>query len=127
MNFIGFNKTTEPLALEDLRVNPRAVLFVEASRPDLVGQTTIHLIGQGEMVNAVEETIGTVVSRLGGLVAARRHYLAAPPAAGPSTVYVAPLNVSYVRPNVPSAPDFWVVRFVDGSELRVLAPLPEGL
>ena len=127
MGFIAFNKTAEPLAIDDLRVNPRAVLFVEASRPDLVGQTTIHLLGQSEVVNAVEETIGTVVSRLGGLVAARRHYLAPPPAEGPSTVYIAPANVSYARPNHASAPDFWVVRFVDGSELRVLAPLPEGL
>lgn len=127
MSFIAFNKTTEPLAADDLRVNPRAVLYVEASRPDLVGQTTIHLLGQSEVVNAVEETIGTVVSRLGGLVAARRHYLAPRPPEGPSTVYIAPLNVSYVRPNLPSAPDFWVVRFVDGSELRVLAPLPDGL
>ena len=127
MSFIAFNKTTEPLATDDLLVNPRAVLYVEASRPDLVGQTTIHLLGQSEVVNAVEETAGAVVSRLGGLVAAQRHYLAAPPPEGPSTVYIAPLNVSYVRPNLPSAPDFWVVRFVDGSELRVLAPLPDGL
>ena len=127
MSFIAFNKTTEPLATDDLLVNPRAVLYVEASRPDLIGQTTIHLLGQSEVVNAVEETAGAVVSRLGGLVAAQRHYLAAPPPEGPSTVYIAPLNVSYVRPNLPSAPDFWVVRFVDGSELRVLAPLPDGL
>ena len=127
MSFIAFNKTTEPLAADDLRVNPRTVLYVEASRPDLVGQTTIHLLGQSEMVNAVEETVDTVVGRLGGLVAAQRHYLAPPPAEGPSTVYVSPLNVSYVRPNLPSAPDFWVVRFVDGSELRVRAPLPDGL
>ena len=127
MSFIAFNKTTEPLAADDLRVNPRAVLYVEASRPDLVGQTTIHLLGQSEVVNAVEETAGAVVGRLGGLVAAQRHYLAPPPAEGPSTVYVSPLNVSYVRPNSPSAPDFWVVRFVDGSELRVRAPLPDGL
>ena len=127
MNFIAFNKTTEPLAADDLRINPCAVLYVEASRPDLVGQTTIHLLGQSEVVNAVEEPVGTVVSRLGGLVAARRHYLAPPPPEGPSPVYIAPVNVSYVRPNLPSAPDFWVVRFVDGSELRVLAPLPEGL
>ena len=127
MSFIAFNKTTEPLVGNDLRINPRAVLYVEASRPDLVGQTTIHLLGQSDVVNAVEETIGAVVSRLGGLVAARRHYLATPPPNGPSTVYIAPENVSYARPNLPFTPDFWVVRFVDGSEVRVLHPLPEGL
>lgn len=127
MNFIAFNKTTEPLAADDLRINPQAVLYVEASRPGLVGQTTIHLLGQSDVVNAVEEPIGTVVSRFGSLVAARRHYLAPTPPEGPSTVYIAPVNVSYVRPNVPAAPDFWVVRFVDGSEIRVLAPLPDGL
>jgi hypothetical protein len=127
MSFIAFNKTTEPPAADDLRVNPRAVLYVEASRPDLVGQTTIYLLGQSEVVNAVEEPIGTVIRRLGGLVAARRHYLAPPPPEGPSTVYISPVNVSYVRPNFSSAPDFWVVRFVDGSEIRVLAPIPEGL
>ena len=127
MNFIAFNKTAEPTADVDLRINPQAVLYVEASRPDLVGQTTIHLLGQSTVVNAVEEAVDAVVARLGGMVAARRHYLASPPSEGPSTVYIAPLNVSYVRPNLPAAPDFWVVRFTDGSELRILAPLPEGL
>lgn len=127
MNFVAFNKTTEPLSADDLRINPRAVLYVEASRPDLVGHTTIHMLGQQEGVNAVEETIDTVVNRIGGLVAARRHYLAPQPPEGPSTVYVAASNVSYARPNLPSTPDFWVLRFVDGSEIRVLAPLPEGL
>lgn len=127
MPFIAFNKATELLAADDLRINPGAVLYVEASRPDLVGQTTVHLLGQGERVNAVEESIGTVVSRIGGLIGAQRHYLAPPPPEGVSTVYIAPVNVSYARPNVPASPDFWVLRFVDGSEIRVMAPLPEGL
>lgn len=127
MPFIAFNKATEPLTADDLRINPGAVLYVEASRPDLVGQTTIHLLGQGEGVNAVEERIDTVVSRLGGLIGATRHYLAPPPPEGASTVYISPAHVSYARPNVPASPDFWVLRFVDGSEIRVLAPLPDGL
>ena len=127
MPIISFNKATEPLAADDLRINPGAVLYVEASRPELMGQTTIHLLGQGEAVNAVEEGIGTVVNRIGGLVAARRHYLAPPPPEGPSTVYIAVANVSYARPNMPAFPDFWVLRFVDGSDIRVLAPLPDGL
>lgn len=127
MTFVAFNQTATPDAANDLRVNRTAVLYVEASRADLVGHTTIHLLGQGTAVNAVEETVDRVVNSLGGLVAAQRHYLAPPPQAGGSTVFIAPDNVSYVRPNAPAAPDFWVVRFVDGSEVRVLAPLPLGL
>ena len=127
MAFIAFNKAFDPAGPEDLRINTAAVLYVEGSRLDLVGQTTIHLLGQGVTVNAVTESIGLVVSEIGGLVAATRHYLSPPPAEGPSTVYICPTNVSYVRPNLPATPDFWVVRFVDGSELRILAPLPDGL
>ena len=127
MPFIAFNKAFDPAAPDDLRINTAAVLYVEASRLDLVGQTTIHLLGQGVTVNAVTESIGLVVSEIGGLVAATRHYLAPPPAEGASTVYICPANVSYARPNLPALPDFWVVRFVDGSELRVLHPLPQGL
>lgn len=127
MPFIAFNKAFDPAAPDDLRINTAAVLYVEASRPDLIGQTTIHLLGQGVVVNAVTESIGLVVSEIGDLVAATRHYLAPPPAEGASTVYICPANVSYVRPNLPALPDFWVVRFVDGSELRVVAPLPLGL
>ena len=127
MPFIAFNKAFDPAAPDDLRINTAAVLYVEASRPDLLGHTTIHLLGQGVNVNAVTESIGTVVSEIGGLVAATRHYLAPPPEDGASTVYICPANVSYVRPNLPASPDFWVLRFVDGSELRVVAPLPLGL
>ena len=125
--FIAFNKASTLDAADDLRVNPVAVLYVEASRPDLIGHTTIHLLGQGTAVNTVDETIGTVVASLAGLVATKRHYLAAPPPEGASTVYISPRNVSYVRPNVAVLPDFWVLRFVDGSELRVTDPLPSGL
>ena len=127
MPFIAFNKAFDPETPDDLRINTAAILYVEASRLDLVGQTTIHLLGQGVTVNAVTESIGTVVSEIGGLIAATRHYLAPPPAEGASTVYICAANVSYVRPNLPALPDFWVVRFVDGSELRVVAPLPVGL
>ena len=127
MPFIAFNKAFDPAAPDDLRINTAAVLYVEASRPDLIGQATIHLLGQGINVNAVTESIGTVVSEIGGLVAATRHYLAPPPETGASTGYICVANVSYVRPNLPASPDFWVVRFVDGSELRVVAPLPLGL
>ena len=43
--FIAFNKVSTLDAADDLRVNPAAVLYVEASRPDLIGHTTIHLLG----------------------------------------------------------------------------------
>jgi len=127
MAFIAFNKAFDPAEPEDLRINTAAVLYVEASRLDLVGQTTIHLLGQGVTVNAVTESIGLVVSEIGGLVAATRHYLAPPPAEGPSTVYICSTNVSSVRPNLPATPEFWYVTFVDGSELRIGNPLPDGL
>ena len=131
MTFIAFNKASDPASPDDLRINSNAVLYVEASRPDLVGHTMIHMLGQGSTVNAVTESIGTVVSSIsdlrGTLVAATRHYHAPPPNDRASTVYVAPANVSFVRPNLPAAPDFWVLRFVDGSELSVVHPLPEGL
>ena len=127
MPFIAFNKAFDPDTPDDLRINTAAVLYAEASRLDLVGQTTVHLLSQGETVNAVTESISIVVSEIGGLVAATRHYLAPRPAEGASTVYVCPANVSYVRPNLPALPDFWVVRFVDGSEVRVQHPLPDGL
>lgn len=133
MTFLAFNKATDPTAPDDLRINPEAVLYVEASRADLLGQTTIHLLGQGTVVNAVTESVGTVVSSIAaalkapGLVGAARHYLATTPGDGASTVYIAPGNVSYVRPNVPETHEFWYIRFVDGSELRIMDPLPEGL
>lgn len=110
-----------------MRINTAAVLYVESSKVDLLVQTTIHLMGQGVTVNAVTESVGLLVSEIGSLVAATRHYLAPPTADGASPVYICPANVSYVRPNLPTSPDFSVVRFVDGSELRVIAPLPEGL
>ena len=127
MPFIAFNKAFDPETPDDLRINTAAILYVEASRLDLVGQTTIHLLGQGVTVNAITESTSVVVREIGGLVPATRHYLAPPPAEGASTVYICPANVSYLRPNLPALPDFWVVRFVDGSELRVMAPLPLGL
>lgn len=131
MPFIALNKATDPVAPDDLRINTAAVLYVEASRPDLVGRTTIHLLGQGATLNAVTESLGTVVTAIFQaacpLVACTRHYLATPPEDGASTVYISPANVSFVRPNLPASPDFWVLRFVDGSELRVLDPLPQGL
>ena len=124
---ISLNKATDASAHDDLRVSKAAVLYVEGSRPDLVGNTMVHMLGQGAVVNAVTQSVGTVVSEIGGLVAATRHYLSPLPEGGASVVYISPLTVSYVRPNLPAAPEFWYVRFVDGSELKIVGPLPEGL
>ena len=127
MSLISFNKATEPGIYDDLRINVAAVLYVEGSRPDLVGQTTLQMLGQGEAVLAVADSVGTVVNQISGLVPAYRHYLAAAPEGGPSVVYISPHTVSYVRPNLPVSPEFWYVQFVDGSEVRIAGPLPAGL
>jgi hypothetical protein len=127
MAFLTFNKANNPSAPDELRINPDAVLYVEASRPDLMGATMIHLLGEGTTVNSVSDSLGTVVSAIQGLVAATRHYLAGPPETGASTVYISPRHISFVRPNLPAAADFWVIRYTDGSELRVLDPLPSQL
>lgn len=127
MPFLSFNKATDPAAPDDLRINRSAVLYVEASRASLVGRTTIHMLGQGSVVNAVTESIAWVVTSIGGLVEGRRHYLAPTPDDGASTLYICPNNVSHVRPNLPGSPEFWYVTFVDGSEVRIVHPLPEGL
>ena len=80
MPFIAFNKATDPTAPDDLRINSSALLYVEASRPDVVGRTTIHMLGQATTVNAVTEPVTTVVNALLAatcpLVACTRHYLA---------------------------------------------------
>ena len=127
MSFIAFNKAFDPAEPDDLRINASAVLYVEASRINMAGHTMIHLLGQGVTVNAVTESISMVVSEIGGLAAAIRHYLASPPSDGASTVYIRPANVSYVRPNRPEIPEFWYVTFIDGSEIRILDPLPDEL
>ena len=131
MTFVAFNKASDPTSRDGLRINTDAVLYIEVSRPDLVGHTMIHMLGQGPTVNAVTDSIDNVFNALsaGGptLVAAIRHYMATPPTDGASVVYISPTHVSFVRPNLPVSPDFWVVRFVDGSELQVVHPLPDGL
>ena len=135
MPFIALNKASDPTAPDDLRINSAAILYVEAARTEVAGRTTVHVLGQGTAVMVVNEPINVVVREVaralevngGELLPATRHYLGAPPGAGPGTVFISPANVSYVRPNVPAAPDFWVVRFTDGSEVRVVHPLPGGL
>lgn len=131
MAFISFTKAADLAAPDDLRINAMAVLYVEASRPAMLGRTMIHMLGQGSVVNAVAEQVGTVISAIFSercsLVACTRHYLAAPPHEGASTVYVSPANVSFLRPNLRTTPDFWLLIFVDGSELQIADPLPQAL
>ena len=135
MTFIALNKASDPTAPDDLRINSAAILYVEASRQELLGRTTVHVLGQGATVIAVNEPVDVVVREVSRaleadgseLLPATRHYLAALPATGSSTVFISPVNVSFVRPNLPASPDFWVVQFTDGSEVRVVHPLPGGL
>lgn len=44
--------------------------------PNKMGETTIRLLGQGNNVNAVTESISAVVCEIGGLLATTRHCLA---------------------------------------------------
>lgn len=121
MAILSFNHASDAATPDDVRINSSAVRFVEASRPEQKGQTTIHLIGQGEVGIPVVEPVTEVIAAIGGLAAAARHYLAGGNA---STVYVAVSNISYLRPNKKATPAFWYMYFVDGYELRVLDPLP---
>jgi hypothetical protein len=127
MPILSFNNASDVAAHDDVRINSSAVRFVEASRPEQKGQTTIHLIGQGEVGIPVVEPVEEVIAAIGGLAAAARYYLGGTSGAGASTVYVAVDNISYLRPNKKATPAFWYVYFIDGYELRVLDPLPSAL
>ena len=127
MPILSFNNASDAATQDDVRINSSAVRYVEASRPEQKGHTTIHLLGQGETGIPVVEPVEEVISAIGGLAAAGRHYLAGAPGGSASTVYVAVENVSYLRPNKKAKPAFWYIYFVDGYELRVLDPLPPGM
>jgi len=127
MPIVHFNKATDPSTPDDVRVNTTAVRFVEAAHMEGAAQASIHLLGQGTTAIPVTEPVEVVVAAVEGLVAATRHYFAGQPGKGGSTVHIAPSTVSYLRPNVPKDPAFWIVCFVDAFELRIVAPLPAGL
>lgn len=129
MSMISFNKSNDPHPPEEVRINTDAVLYAEATQPDQVGKTVLYLQGEAEKGVFLTDAITVVVDKLGGgLMPMTRHYLAGPPAAGASIVFVAPSKVSYARPGTPGAMiGFWVIRFIDGSDVRVLGPLPVGL
>ena len=90
MTFIALNKASDPTAPDDLRINSAAILYVEASRQELLGRTSVHVLGQGAAVIAVNEPIDVVVREVARaleadgseLLPATRHYLAAPPEIG---------------------------------------------
>ena len=123
----SFTNASDAATHDDVRINSSAVRFVEASRPEQKGHTTIHLIGQGEVGIPVVEPVDEVIAAIGGLAAATRHYLAGVHDASASTVYVAVENISYLRHNTKAKPAFWYIYFTDGYELRVLDPLPPGM
>lgn len=127
MPILAFNRETDPHTPDDARISSKAVRYVEPTRQGQAGLTVIHMLGQGENGITVMEALEVVVGSIQGLVAAPRHYSAAQPDDGRSTVYIAPANVSHLRPNNPTKRDFWSVYFIDGSELRIIDPLPVGL
>ncbi len=126
MPIISFNKATNPPTPSEIMVNTTTVQIVEASSSIQLGHTIIHVTGQSNANIMVTEAIDQVVAAIGGLVPATRHYLGHPQEGG-NTVYIAPSNISYLRPDPPNAPVFWHVSFIDGFELRILHPLPLGI
>jgi len=67
MAILSFNSASDAATRDDVRINSLAVRFVEASRPEQKGQTTIHLIGQGEVGISVVEPVDEVIAAIGGL------------------------------------------------------------
>ncbi len=127
MPILAFSKAGDPSTLDDTRISSTAVRYVEPTRQGQPGKTVIHVLGQGENGLVVMEALDVVVGAIEGLIAAPRHYSGAQPEDGGSTVFIAPANVSHLRPNNPSKRDFWSVLFIDGTELRIVDPLPVGL
>jgi hypothetical protein len=127
MTMLAFNKATDPKWPDDVRIASSAVRYVEVSRIGESNLATIHVLGQRDAGLQVMDSLDAVVAAIGGLTAATRHYLAGQPQDGGATVYVAAANISFLRPNTPAKRDFWVIRFIDGSELRIVDPLPVGL
>lgn len=127
MPILAFSKSSDPGTPDDARISSVAVRYVEPTRQGQPGKTVVHMLGQGENGITVMEAIDVVAGSIAGLVAAPRHYAAGQPDDGRSTVFIAPANVSHLRPNNPTKRDFWSVFFVDGTELRIIDPLPVGL
>lgn len=127
MPILTFSTANDPHTPDDARISSTAVRYVEPTREGQPGKTVIHMLGQDVNGITVMEAIDVVVGSIAGLVAAPRHYSAAQPEDGRSTVFISPATVSHLRPNNPTKRDFWSVFFVDGTELRIIDPLPVGL
>ena len=103
---LTFNNASDAATPDDVRINSAAVRFVEASRHDQNGLTTIYMLGQVAVGIPVAEPVEQVVGAIGGLAAATRHYLAGAPGGRPSSVYICPANAGYLRPNRKFKPPF---------------------
>lgn len=126
MAFMAFNKTFDSTTPDDLRINTAVLLEVEAFRLDLVGQTTIHRLGQVVVVNAVTESVDRVVNAIfsaaGPLVACTRHYFASPRWIGPARSRSQP-SMSAVY--APTCRHFLILEraFYRGGRAAVTAPV----
>lgn len=127
MPMLAFNNATDPDTPDDVHIVSSAVRFVEETRLEQSAMATIHVLGRHEAGIQVMDPLDVVVASIGGLIAATRHYLAGQPEDGGSMVFIAAANISHIRPSTPSKRDFWHVYFIDGSELRIVDPLPAGL
>lgn len=127
MPIIQFCRATNPSTPEAVRINSGAVLFVETSPHQQVGQTLVQVLGQTEQGIRVVESLPHVLELMPGAVGMRRHYPAGAPPEGESVVYIYPENIASVVPSTPLEPVFWTITFKDQFALRVMAPLLPGL
>ena len=127
MAIIPFCKATNPPTIEPVHINAGAILFVEATSENQVGQTLIQVFGQTEQGVRVVESVSNVLDVLPGSIAAHRHYHAGTPPDGDNSVYIYTHNIATIAPNTPHEPVFWTITFKDQFALRVMAPLPIGL
>jgi hypothetical protein len=103
---LTFNHASDAATPDDVRINSAAVRFVEASRHDQNGLTTIYMLDQGRSAFRSPNRLSKSLGAIGGLAAATRHYLAGAPGGRPSSVYICPANAGYLRPNRKFKPPF---------------------
>lgn len=127
MAIFPFCKATNPPTIDPVHVNAGAILFVEATSENQVGQTMIQVFGQTEQGVRVVESVSNVLDVIPGAIAAHRHYHAGAPPEGESLVHIYTHNIATITPNTPHEPMFWTITFKDQFVLRVMAPLPMGL
>jgi hypothetical protein len=123
MPIISLNKASHPDVENDIRINTAAVRFVEAAPPNQSGGAVVHMLCAQRI--PVVEDIGRIVAKIGGMVPARRKTSGGASTSG-DTIYLSPETISHLRPNTPESPAFWIASFIDGSEILILSPLPQG-